>query len=178
MGGGEAARRARGRRHARGPGASRKQAEGGMQQAERGRHAQRQACTEAGMHRGRHAQSQACTEAGMQRGRHGHANHAHAAVYRVCGPELAPGHRVSRPRGTGSVGDCVGEGAHLGGGQEMVVAGSAQGRDCAAVARLALVSPSLRHRLLGHALLSARGTGSVGDSVGEGRRPRGASPRA
>ena len=27
-----------------------------------------------------------------------------------CGPELAPGHRVSRPRGTGSVGDSVGEG--------------------------------------------------------------------
>ena len=26
-------------------------------------------------------------------------------------PELAPGHRVSRPRGTGSVGDSVGEGA-------------------------------------------------------------------
>ena len=26
-------------------------------------------------------------------------------------PELAPGHRVSRPRGTGSVGDGVGEGA-------------------------------------------------------------------
>ena len=49
MGGGEAARRARGRRHARGPGASRKQAEGGMQQAERGRHAQRQACKGAGM---------------------------------------------------------------------------------------------------------------------------------
>ena len=26
-------------------------------------------------------------------------------VYRPCGPELAQGHRVSRPRGTGSVGD-------------------------------------------------------------------------
>jgi hypothetical protein len=48
--------------------------------------------------------------AGMQRGRHGHANHAHAAAYRPCGPELAPGHRVSRPRGTESVGDSVGEG--------------------------------------------------------------------
>ena len=31
-------------------------------------------------------------------------------VYRLCGPELAQGHRVSRPRGTGSVGDSVGEG--------------------------------------------------------------------
>jgi len=34
------------------------------------------------------------------------------AVCRPCGPELAPGHRFSRPRGTGpgSVGDSVGEG--------------------------------------------------------------------
>ena len=31
------------------------------------------------------------------------------AVYRPCGPELAQGHRISRPRGTGSVGDSVGE---------------------------------------------------------------------
>ena len=31
-------------------------------------------------------------------------------VYRPCGPELTQGHRVSRPRGTGSVGDSVGEG--------------------------------------------------------------------
>jgi len=29
---------------------------------------------------------------------------------RPCAPELAPGHRVSRPRGTGSVGDSVGSG--------------------------------------------------------------------
>ena len=34
------------------------------------------------------------------------------AVYRVCGSELAQGHRVSRPGGTGSVGDSVGEGTH------------------------------------------------------------------
>jgi len=34
---------------------------------------------------------------------------ANAHVYRPCGPELAQGHRVSRPRGTGSVGNNVGE---------------------------------------------------------------------
>jgi len=39
------------------------------------------------------------------------------------GPELAPGHRVSRPRGTGSVGDSVGEGRH---GQEGFWAGRKQ----------------------------------------------------
>ena len=32
------------------------------------------------------------------------------AAYSPCGPELAAGHRVSRPPGTGSVGDSVGEG--------------------------------------------------------------------
>ena len=41
-----------------------------------------------------------CAKKGSARlGRHAHY-----------GPELAPGHRVSRPRGTGSVGDSVGEG--------------------------------------------------------------------
>ena len=34
------------------------------------------------------------------------------AHFRPYGPELARGHRVSRPRGTGSVGDIVGESAH------------------------------------------------------------------
>jgi len=37
----------------------------------------------------------------------------YTAVYRPCGPELAQGHRVSRPRGTGSVDDSVGEGSLL-----------------------------------------------------------------
>ena len=40
------------------------------------------------------------------------------AGYRPCAPELAAGHRVGRPRGTGSVGDSVGEGDTRAEGQD------------------------------------------------------------
>ena len=60
------------------------------------------------------AAAQARAEGSADAGQRGAPPGGTSSVYRPCGPELAPGHRVSRPQGTGSVGDSVGEGGQRG----------------------------------------------------------------
>ena len=73
------------------------------------------------------------------------------AGYRPCAPELAAGHRVGRPRGTGSVGDSVGEGEADGGeaGQACVEVEQAAVED--GVSKIARLEEQLRS---GQALLA------------------------